>query len=159
MKKQTPIRSGGACHRTDTQTLTVFKALTDTSLVLPFVDQGIKAGFPSPAQDYVEQGIDLNKVLIKHPASTFLARVDGDSLYEAGILNGDIVIIDKSLEPREGCKVVACIDGEYVMKTIRLGKNVFYLVPENPDYPTITVTPDQQFVIWGVVTHVIHKLL
>ena len=141
------------------QTFTIIRADTATQLTLPFVEDGIKAGFPSPAQDYVEQGIDLNKVLIKHPASTFLARVDGDSMYETGIFNGDIVVIDKSLEPREGSKVVAFIDGEYVMKTIRIGTNEIYLIPENPDYPTITVTPDQQFIIWGVVTHVIHKLL
>jgi len=74
-------------------------------------------------------------------------------------LGSDIAVVDKSLEPREGCKVVAFVEGEFVMKTIRIGKEEIYLTPENPDYPTITVTPDQQFVIWGVVTHVIHKLL
>ena len=138
--------------------ITIFKADTTTPLPLPFAEQGIKAGFPSPAQDYVEQSIDLNKVLIKHPASTFFAKVDGDSMQESFIMNGDIAVIDKSLEVREGCKVVAFIDGEYVMKTIKIGKGEIYLIPENPDYPTITVTPDQQFLIWGVVTYVIHKL-
>ena len=140
------------------QTLSLFKPDSSYPLEIPFIETGIKAGFPSPAQDYVEQSINLNKVLIKNPTSTFFARVDGDSMYETGIHNGDIAIIDKSLEPREGSKVVAYIDGEFVMKTIRMGKNEIYLIPENPDYPTITVTPDQQFMIWGVVTHVIHKL-
>jgi len=141
------------------QTLTLFNPDTSTPLLLPFLDEGVKAGFPSPAQDYIEHSIDLNKILIKHPASTFFARVVGDSMYESGIHNGDIAVVDKSLEPRDGCKVVAFIEGEFVMKTIRIGKNEIYLIPENPNYPTITVTPVQQFMIWGVVTHVIHKLL
>ena len=141
------------------QTLTIFKVNSETRIELPFIEEGIKAGFPSPAQDYEKQSIDINEVLIRHPASTFFARVDGDSLYETGIFNGDIVVIDKSLEPQEGNKVVAFIDGEFVMKTIRKGKDVLFLVPANPEFETITVTPDQQFVVWGVVTHVIHKFL
>jgi len=144
---------------TKKQTYTFFNPAEDAPpLPIPFIDEGIKAGFPSPAQDYVETAIDLNKVLIKHPSSTFFARVAGDSMEQSFIMNGDIAIIDKSLEVREGCKVVAYIDGEYVMKTIRIGKNEIYLIPENPEYQTITVTADQQFVIWGVVTYVIHKL-
>ena len=141
------------------QTISIFKPAPDVPpLKIPFIDDGIKAGFPSPAADYVEGSIDLNKALIKHPASTFFARVNGDSMEQSLILDGDMVIIDKSLEVREGCKVVAFVDGEFVMKTIRLGKNEIYLIPENPDYPTITVTPDNQFTIWGVVTYVVHKL-
>ena len=140
------------------QKINIFAPDTSTPLALPFAEQGIKAGFPSPAQDYVEQTIDLNKILIKHPESTFFARVDGNSMENTFIMDGDIAIVDKSLEPREGCKVVAFIDGDYTMKTIKIGKNEIYLIPENPDYPTITVTPEQQFLIWGVVTHVIHKL-
>jgi len=140
------------------QTLSIHAAEITENLTIPFADEGIKAGFPSPAQDYVEHGIDLNKVLIKHPSSTFFARVDGHSMQNSLILDGDIVIIDKSLEPRDGCKVVAFIDGEYVMKTIKILKDKILLIPENPDYQTITVTPDQQFTIWGVATYVIHKL-
>ena len=139
------------------QNLTLFKAEIGEPLEIPFVDEGIKAGFPSPAQDYIERSIDLNKVVIKNPSSTFFARVDGNSMENTYIMDGDIAVIDRSLEPRDGSKVVAYIDGEYVMKTIKMGNNEVYLIPENPDYPTITVTPDQEFVIWGVVTHVIHK--
>ncbi|MCL2073693.1 MAG: hypothetical protein FWH18_07220 [Marinilabiliaceae bacterium] len=102
-----------------TQNITLHKALTETELVLPFVEEGIKAGFPSPAQDYVEHGIDLNKVLIKHPESTFLAKVDGNSMTNSWIFDGDIVVIDKSLEIRNGCKVVAFIDGEFTLKNKR----------------------------------------
>jgi len=141
------------------QKITLFKPAADAPpLDIPFIDEGVKAGFPSPAQDYIETAIDLNKVLIKHPSSTFFARVDGDSMEQSFIMDGDIVIIDKSLEVREGCKVVAFIDGEFVMKTIRMGKDEIYLIPENPNYPIITVTADNQFVIWGVVTYVVHKM-
>ena len=135
----------------------MFKAVTDTQLVIPFIEEGIKAGFPSPAQDYADIGIDLNVELIKNKASTFFARVDGNSMTGSFIFDGDIVIVDKSLEVRDGCKVIAFIEGEFVMKTIRMGDGVHYLVPENDEYPTITVTPEHQFMIWGVVTYVIHK--
>jgi len=154
MKKQTP-RKGGSC--THPQTITIHKALIETPLVLPYSDQGIKAGFPSPAQDYEEPGIDLNRTLIKHPATTFLAKVKGDCLYQSFIFDGDIAVVDKSLEPREGCKVVAFIDGEFTMKSVKMGKDCVYLIPDNPDFPTITVTPDQQFMIWGVITYTVHK--
>jgi len=140
------------------QTLTMFKAVTDTQLVIPFIDEGVKAGFPSPAQDYADTGIDLNVELIKNRASTFIARVDGNSMTGSLIFDGDVVIVDRSLEVRDGCKVIAIIEGEFVMKTIRMGEGVCYLVPENDEYQTITVTPEHQFMIWGVVTHVIHKL-
>ena len=140
------------------QTLTIFKAATDTQLLIPFIDEGVKAGFASPAADYSGNRIDLNVELIKNEASTFFAKVDGNSMTGSLIFDGDIVIVDKSLEVRDGCKVIACVDGEFVMKTIRMGDGVCYLVPENEDFPIITVTSDQQFMIWGVVTHVIHRL-
>ena len=136
----------------------MFKAVTDTQLVIPFIEEGVKAGFPSPAQDYADTGIDLNVELIKNRASTFIARVDGNSMTGSLIFDGDVVIVDRSLEVRDGCKVIAIIEGEFVMKTIRMGDGVCYLVPENEDFPIITVTSDQQFMIWGVVTHVIHRL-
>ena len=89
----------------------IFKADTKSSVELPFVDEGIRAGFPSPAQDYLDLSIDLNNELIKHPSTTFYGRVKGDSLIEADIHEGDILIIDKSLEPREGDLAVCCVDG------------------------------------------------
>lgn len=138
------------------QTIELYKALIGAPLVIPYVG-GIRAGFPSPAQDYEKKGIDLNEALIKHPASTFFAKVKGDCLYQSFIFNGDIAIVDKSLEVREGCKVVAYINDEFTMKTIKMGEGCVYLIPDNPDYETITVTPDEQFKIWGVVTYTIHK--
>ena len=140
------------------QSITIYKALTGTPLIIPFYKDGIKAGFPSPAQDHERKGIDLNKELIKHPASTFFAKVDGDSLLESYIFNGDIAIVDKSLEPWQGCKVVACIDGDFAMKIVgKVEKDCVYLLPDNPDYPHIKVTPDNDFKIWGVITYTIHK--
>ena len=147
MKKQSPQK----------QTLSIYKAEIGAPLVVPFIEEGINAGFPSPAQDYKEPGININDTLVKHPASTFFAKVKGDCLYNSFIFNGDIAVVDKSLEPREGCKVVAFIDGEFTMKTVKMGEGCVYLVPDNPDFPTITVTPDQQFMIWGVITYTIHK--
>jgi len=135
----------------------MYKALTDTPLVLPFLEEGIKAGFPSPAQDYERQGIDLNKALIKNAPTTFLAKVDGDSLCDAFVFDGDIAIVDKSLEPRDGCMVVACIDGEFAMKTVKKENGDIFLIPKNPEYPIIKVNPDEPFSIWGVVTYTIHK--
>ena len=149
MKKRSPKK----------QTLTIFKAVTDTQLVIPFVEGGVKAGgFTSPAEIYIEPGIDLNVKLIKNRPSTFFARVDGDCLSQSLIVDGDLVVIDKSVEPRDGCQVVAVVDGEFTLKTIKKGKDVIYLLPDNPEYQPITVTPDEQFMIWGVATYVIHKL-
>ena len=139
--------------------LTIFKVDTDTSIPLPFADEGIKAGFPSPAQDYISQTIDLNKELIKHPACTFYGRVSGDSMRDAGLSEGDILIIDKSLEPHTGDMAVCYIDGEFTIKYIKIESDVIWLIPANDNYTPIKVTPENDFLIWGIVTHSIkaHK--
>ncbi len=118
----------------------------------------IKAGFPSPAQDYVENGIDLNRELVKNPSSTFFGRARGSSMEGAGIFDGDLLIIDKSLEPYEGAVAVCFIDGEFTLKRIhfqREGMQVVavWLQPENDSYNPIKVTQENQFIIWGIVTH------
>ena len=132
--------------------LTFYKIEGEEIVLLQFADQGIKAGFPSPAQDYLEQ-LDLFKELIKHPASTFLARINGNSMEDARLHDGDIVIIDKSLTPVSGDKVVCNLDGEFTIKFIEIDKEIVWLVPANPDYPRIKVTSDNDFIIWGVVTN------
>lgn len=124
---------------------------------LPFADEGIRAGFPSPAQDYMEQVIDLNKVLIKHPASTFYGRVIGDSMKDEGIEEGDVLIIDKSLELTNGDLAVCYLDGEFTVKRVRLEPDAAWLVPSNIKYPPIKVTRDNEFVVWGIVTYTIKK--
>ena len=138
-------------------TLEIFKAETDAELALPIADEGIKAGFPSPAQDFMDLAIDLNKELVKHPASTFYGRVKGDSMTDAGIYDGDILIIDKSLDARNGDMAVCYIDGEFTIKYIKIEKKVIWLIPANEQYQPIKVTEDNDFLIWGIVTYSIKK--
>jgi len=137
--------------------LTIHPISTDTEVSLPFVG-GVKAGFPSPAQDYMGDTIDLNQLLIKNKASTFLAKTDGDSMIWENLENGDLLLVDKSLEAHDGSTVVCFIDGEFTMKTVRIiNKDEVLLVPANQNYPVIHVTEENQFIIWGVVTYSIRK--
>ena len=129
----------------------------DSNQPLPFADEGIRAGFPSPAQDYMELAIDLNKELIKHPASTFYGRVVGDSMRDEGIEEGDILVIDKSLELMDDDLAVCFIDGEFTVKRVRLEPDAAWLIPSNIDYPPIKVTKDNEFIVWGIVTYTIKK--
>lgn len=130
------------------------------SLQLPYADSGIKAGFPSPAQDYMTDSIDLNKELIRHKETTFLARVKGDSLTNADIFDEDLVIIDKSLEARDGDSVAAYVDGEFTLKQFKLDRAnaCEWLMPANDKYRPICVTADNDFLLWGVLTYAIHRL-
>lgn len=136
-----------------------YSANTNTVLPLPLVDGGIAAGFPSPAQDYIDLKIDLNKELIANPSSTFYGRVKGLSMQDAGISDGDILVIDKSLEPQDGDTAVCFIDGEFTLKYIKIEPNAVYLIPANSNFQPIKVTQENNFCIWGVVTYSIknHK--
>lgn len=118
--------------------------------------QPIRAGFPNAAEESVETPLDLNTLLIKHPASTFYMRVDGDSMRDMSIYSGDLIIVDKSLEIRSGDVVVAFIDGEFTLKQFVKHDNGGVLKPANPNYPNIVIKEDSDFQIWGVVTHTIH---
>lgn len=140
--------------------LHIYSADPSTIMEIPFVDGGIKAGFPSPAQDYMTESIDLNKEIIRHKETTFLARVSGNSLMDAGICDGDIIVIDKSLEVNDGDFVVAYIDGEFTLKEFKLDKanSCAWLIPHNDSYSPIKVTEDNDFLIWGVLTYTIKKL-
>lgn len=135
----------------------IHKIDVSSSLPLQFADEGIRAGFPSPAQDYMEQAIDLNKEIVKHPASTFYGRVVGNSMSGEGIDNGDILVIDKSLELIDGDLAVCFINGEFTVKRVKLEKDFAWLVPSNPDYQPIKVTKDDEFTIWGIVTYTVKK--
>ena len=135
----------------------IHKIDISSNLLLQYADEGIKAGFPSPAQDYLEQAIDLNKELIRHPASTFYGRVVGDSMRDEGIEEGDILVIDKSLELQNDDLAVCFIDGEFTVKRVRLEQNAAWLIPSNSEYPLIKVTADNNFIVWGVVTYTIKK--
>jgi DNA polymerase V len=138
--------------------LEIFAASAETELSLPFVDEGISAGFPSPALDFADQSIDLNKHLIKHPAATFYGRAKGESLNKAGISSGDLLVIDRSLEPASGKIAVCCIDGEFTAKRILKSNGQILLVPENDDYQPIIMQEGNELIIWGIVTHVIKYL-
>ena len=140
--------------------LNLYSSGISTDMDVSFVGAVIKAGFPSPAQDYLTGTIDLNKELIRHRDTTFLARVSGNSLQEAGICDGDIIVIDKSLEARNGDFVVAFVDGEFTLKEFRLDDNAkcAWLIPHNKDYEPIKVTEENQFMIWGVLTYTIKHL-
>ena len=141
----------------DSSVLEFYSANTNSSMELPLVDGGIAAGFPSPAQDYIDLKIDLNKELIDNPSSTFYARVKGTSMIDAGISDGDILVIDKSLEPHDGDTAVCFIDGEFTLKFIKIEPDAVFLVPANPKFSPIKVTEDNNFCIWGIVTYSIKK--
>lgn len=119
---------------------------------------GISAGFPSPADDYMEAGIDLNRELIRNPGATFFGRVKGFSMQDAGISDGDVLVIDKSLEPRNGAVAVCFLDGEFTVKRIRIENGELFLVPENKEFQPIPITAGNDFMVWGIVTYVIKKM-
>ena len=142
-------------------TLKIYSADPSTALELPVASSPVVGGFPSPAEGYIEGSIDLNKALVKSPATTFLAHVEGMSMEGRGIATGDLVVIDRSIEPYDGCIVVAWVDDGFTMKTFRIkgrGKSRrIWLEPANPEFPVIEITEDNQFIIWGVVTYTIQK--
>ncbi len=138
-----------------TKNIDFYSIDTTTHVEIPFVDEGISAGFPSPAQDFLDMSIDLNKELIKNPVSTFYGRVKGDSMKDLGIDNGDLLIIDKSLEAQNGKIAVCFIDGEFTVKKIKFEKDYLWLIPANKKYEPIKVTQENDFIIWGIVIHVI----
>ena len=135
-----------------TTTLEFYFPDYSTNLELPFIDAGISAGFPSPADDFIELSIDLNKQLIKNKDTTFFAKVKGHSMKNAGIFDGDLLIIDKSLEPQNNKIAICQIDGEFTVKRIKIEKGIVWLIAENEEYEPIKVIPENDFIIWGIVT-------
>ena len=121
-------------------------------------ETAVPAGFPSPAGDYEEDKLDLNSHLVKNPAATFFVRVTGDSMIGAGIHHGDLLIVDRSLEPKDKSVVIAVLNGELTVKRIRMKHRKISLEPENHNYFAQEVTEDAEFEVWGVVTNVVHKL-
>ena len=127
------------------------------SLPLPLFISEISAGFPSPADGYMDDALDLNQLLISHPAATFFVRVSGESMIDANIHPGDVLVVDRSLEPKHRDIVIAVLSGEFTVKRmLRRGKRIF-LAPENRTYSPIEVGEEEDFQVWGVVTYVIHK--
>lgn len=136
----------------------IFTPDQTTEIALPLYMTSIEAGFPSPADDYIEGCLDLNEHLIKHPAATFFVRVSGESMINAGIYPRDILIVDRSLEAVDKKIVIAVVDGDLTVKRLRIRSGQPFLEPENDRYAPIEILPDMAFEIWGVVTNVIHKV-
>jgi len=138
--------------------LTFFIPDVENTRELPYFSSGIKAGFPSPAADFDESKISLDRVLVKNQEATFYAKASGTSMIGAGIDDGDIMVIDRSLEPQNNKIAVCCIDGEFTVKRIKKTKGEVVLMPENKDYQAIKVTEDNELIIWGIVTYVIKSV-
>ena len=138
--------------------LTFLKPEKGNNLGQWLVEQGISAGFPSPADDFKEIRISLDKELVKNSESTFYARVSGDSMIEAGLDDGDLIVIDRSLDPENGKIAVCFIDGEFTVKTIKKEENKIFLIPENKIYKPIEVEEGNELIIWGIVNYVIKKV-
>ena len=122
------------------------------------INAGISAGFPSPAGDFKQERISLDKELIKNKEATFFARVSGESMINAGLEDGDLIVIDRSLEPTNNKIAVCFIDGEFTVKRLHVKKNKIWLKPENTNYKAIEVKENNELIIWGIVTNVIKKL-
>jgi len=125
---------------------------------LPLFLANVPAGFPSPADDYIDRKLDLNEYLVKHPTATFFVRVEGESMINAGIHCGDVLIVDRALQATDKKIVIANVNGELTVKRIRKIKNKLFLAAENPDFEPIEVKGGEQFEVWGVVTYVLHQL-
>jgi DNA polymerase V len=136
----------------------VFSSDFSSVIECPLFISEVPAGFPSPADDYIEKKLDLNKHLIRHPAATYFVKVSGDSMVEAGIRSKDLLIVDRALEPADKNVVVAVVNGELTVKRFRKIQEKVYLVPDNPDYSPLSIDENMNFEIWGVVTYVIHAL-
>lgn len=158
MNEHTPHTPSGAPKRRPHPRLEVIGFEPRSHMELPLHLCAVQAGFPSPADDYIDKTLDLNEHLVRHPAATFFVRVCGDSMRDARLHDGDILIVDRAETPRNNQVVVAALDGELTVKRIRRTAEGLWLMPENPEYPPIEVHPEQGLEIWGVVTHVIHSL-
>ena len=134
-------------------------SLASERLKIPLLSDSISAGFPSPADDYTEENIDLNEHLISNPFSTFFLRVKGESMLNAGIKDKDLIIVDKSLRAKPGNIVIAMIDGEFTIKRLSIKNNELYLKAENPNYPDFRFKNHIDIQIWGVVIYSIHSFL
>ena len=139
--------------------LTIYKPNKLKRIELPLFSNKVRAGFPSPAEDHIEQKLDLNQFLIKHPAATFFVRVEGDSMKNGGISNGDILIVDRAITPQSGQIIVAILNGEFTVKRVKKQGKRLFLIPENPEFPLMEVTEEVDFQVWGVVTYTIHSCM
>ena len=145
------LKSGGSVKE-------IWSADISKHLELPFFDTKIQAGFPSPAEDHMEQRLDLNSLVIENPSATFFVRVAGESMKDVGINDGDILVVDRSIEKWENRIVVAVIDSEFTIKRFTRQNEIVVLKAENSEYPPINITSETDFSVWGVVCWTLKKL-
>lgn len=136
--------------------ITIYNVDQVSSLPLPFAEEGVRAGFPSPAQGYMDRSIDLNRDLVQHPESTFYARVEGDSMIDADLANGDILVVDRAIEVRSGDIALCVVEGEFTVKYIDIFPDHVVLRPANERYRPLRIDDPNEMEVWGVVTYVIH---
>lgn len=141
-----------------TQAITIHPVDAEESMTLPLASSDVAAGFPSPADDYLDLAIDLNKELVTNPMATFYARVRGESMKDADIKDGDILVIDRSKKPTHDCVALCILDDEFTVKRLHIQGQQISLVPANSAYSTIHIKEGNNFSVWGVVTYVIHKM-
>lgn len=135
----------------------IFSPEINEPLFISVSDSPVHAGFPSPAENIMENKLDLNKLLIKNPSSTFFAKVSGESMIDDGVDDGDILVIDKSITPYDGAIAVCYLDGEFTLKRVRFMDGFILLVPSNSKFKSIKVDKDNEFLVWGVVRYIIKK--
>lgn len=138
--------------------LKIYRPEINSPIEIPLAESGVHAGFPSPADDFLENMLDLNSLVIRHPEATFFARVEGDSMRDEGIVEGDILVVDKAVEPYDGCLAVSYIDGEFTLKRVRIEPDKILLIPANPNYKTIEISSDNEFAVWGVVRWILKSV-
>ena len=134
-----------------------FYSMDEKILDIPFYQSNVPAGFPSPAENFMDLDLNLQDYLVQHPSATFCVRVTGDSMQNAGIFSGDVMVVDRALEPKNNTIVLAVLDGEFTVKRIQKKGKELFLKPENKDFKAIKITEEMNFQVWGVVTHIIHK--
>ena len=134
-----------------------FNIIKEEQVNIPIFIDKVSAGFPSPATDYMENKLDLNEYLIKHPAATFIVKANGSSMVNADIYSGDLLIVDRSIVPQNNNIVIASIFGELTVKKIKKKEKSLFLVSANENYPSIKVKEEMECFIWGVVTYIIHE--
>jgi len=141
----------------DEDRLKIYRPQHDTDIELPMAESTAHAGFPSPADDFLEGSLDLDRLVVRHPEATFFARVEGDSMIGEGIAEGDILVVDKAVEAYDNCLAVAYVDGEFTLKRVRMLHDSILLVPANPRYPTIEIATGSDFAVWGVVSWIVKR--
>ena len=143
--------------RRDGSIASIHRADPAGAVRIPLFAARVPAGFPSPADDYIDRGLDLNELLIRHPAATFFVRASGDSMTGAGIHSGDVLVVDRAVTPQNRSVIIAALNGELTVKRLIRENGRILLVSENPSYAPLEVGGGMEFEVWGVVVHVIHS--